>query len=921
VNRLGWPMIRSLVQQRASSLGFLLICLGTLLMAGCGIQADHSSTPVVITPAQAQVRAGDTQQFTAQVNGAAQTGATAGTPPTQHSPHVDAENAQMRPHPNTAAGKNSQVSWSVNGVAGGNATVGTINASGLYTAPVVLPSTTSIAVTAISLANSMLSGEAAVSLENPIPVVQKVLPNPVTIGNFTLTVSGSKFAKGAEVLLNGAALQTTVVSGTQLTASGTATQSEEGKVTITVKNPDPGSVASQTSFALEIDPPLTVAVKVSPATAQVRDGGSQQFSATVTGSSNTAVTWSVNGVAGGNSTTGTVDAKGFYKAPANLPNPNTVKVTATSVADTRASGSATTTLEYPIPALASVSPQTVNVGNFTLTVTGTNFVHGAAVVFGGQLLITTFVNSTQLTATGTATSQQVGQVQVLVQNPDPGSADSNALAEQVSAGQDQVTAAVASRFLEQSSWGPTPTTIAQVQQAGLQGYLTQQFAAPVSTYKTPGTKDDLTFVQKQFFVSATQGQDQLRQRVSFALSQIMVISAFKIGDPTAFSLWMNMMQKDAFGNFSTLLKDVTLSPSMGYYLDMGNNDGCGSCSPNENYAREVLQLFTIGLMVLNPDGTPQLDSSGNPIPTYTQDTIEGFAHTFTGWSYPPAPGKTAQFYSSPYFSGPMLPYDSHHDKGSKLLLNGVTTPAGGTAQADLDAAMQNIFNHPNVGPFISKQLIQKLVTSNPSPDYVSRVTQVFNDNGSGVRGDLKAVVKAILMDSEARRGDDPSQVQSADGHLREPLVHMMTVMRALNTTTDGANLMYYADNMRQQPFVPTTVFNFYPPNYEIQGTQLLGPEFKILNTSTDIARINFVNDLVYGSVSKATKTDTSAYVGVAGDVNKLLDMVSLNMLHGQMSDSMRSTLSSTLSAITDNKRRAMAALYLTGSSSQFQVEH
>jgi len=177
------------------------------------------------------------------------------------------------------------------------------------------------------------------------------------------------------------------------------------------------------------------------------------------------------------------------------------------------------------------------------------------------------------------------------------------------------------------------------------------------------------------------------------------------------------------------------------------------------------------------------------------------------------------------------------------------------------------------------------------------------------------------MDPEARRGDDPAQVQSTDGHLREPLLHMMTMMRAVNTTTDGANLMWYADGMKQQPFVPTTVFNFYPPNYEIPDTQLLGPEFKILNSSTDIARINFVNDLVYGSVSNTTKTDISAYVGVAGDVNKLLDMVSLNMLHGQMSDGMRSTLSSTLTAITDNKNRAMAALYLTGSSSQFQVEH
>jgi uncharacterized protein (DUF1800 family) len=483
-------------------------------------------------------------------------------------------------------------------------------------------------------------------------------------------------------------------------------------------------------------------------------------------------------------------------------------------------------------------------------------------------------------------------------------------------------AMTAARFLEQSSWGPTAATIAQVQQGDLPTFLQQQFSAPVSTYTTPGPTDDLTFVQKQFFVNAIQGQDQLRQRVSSALSEIMVVSAVKIKDPTAFALWMNMLQNDAFGNFSTLLKDVTLSPTMGYYLDMGNNNGCKLCRPNENYAREVLQLFTIGLMQLNLDGTPQLDQSGNTIPTYTQDMIEGFAHVFTGWSYPAPPGgKPAHFFSKQYYSGPMLPYSAHYDKGSKLLLNGTTLPAGGDIQADLDAALQNIFNHPNVGPFICKQLIQKLVTSNPSLDYVTRVSQVFNNNGSGVRGDLKAVVTAILLDPEARRGDDPAQVQSSDGHLREPLLHMMAAMRAVNTTTDGANLMVYADNMRQQPFDSPTVFNFYPPNYQLPGTQLLGPEFKLLNASTTSARINFVNDLIYGSIGANTTTNISAYVSVAGNVNNLLDMVSTNMLHGQMSADVRSTLVSTLSAIPDNTRRAQAALYLVASSSQFQVEH
>jgi uncharacterized protein (DUF1800 family) len=813
------------------------------------------------------------------------------------------------------------VTWSVNGIASGNSTVGTISAKGLYTAPAALPDPASIQITATSMTDAMSSGDASVVLQNPVPAVQTLQPDPVTVGSFTLTVNGSKFVKGAQVVWNSKALTTTFVSSAKLTATGTAVSADVGKVQITVKNPDPGAVASKTAYTLTVSPPLSVQVKVSPATAQIRAAAKQQFSATITGTANTAVMWSVNNVAGGNTTLGMVDASGMYTAPANAPNPNPVNVTAASVADSRATASGAATILNPIPVLSSLTPQTINVGNFTLTATGSKFVSGAVVALGGQFLTTTFNSSTQLTATGTATDQQVGTVQATVQNPNPGSATSNAMPVQVSAQGNQVDSATAARFLEQSSWGPTPQTIAQVQQAGLKNFLGQQFNTPASTYKTPGTNDDLRFIQKQFFVSAAQGQDQLRQRVAFALNEIMVVSARKIGDPSAFSLWMNMMQKDAFGNFSTLLKDVTLSPTMGNYLDMANNDGCNGCSPNENYAREVMQLFTIGLVQLNPDGTPQLDGDGNPIPTYTQDMIEGFAHTFTGWSYPPKPGQTAKFYSDRYYSGPMLPFDNHHDKGAKLLLNSVTIPAGGTAQADLDAALANIFNHSNVGPFISKQLIQKLVMSNPSPDYVSRVTQVFNDNGSGVRGDLKAVVSAILLDPEARRGDSAAQVQSSDGHLKEPLLHMLSMMRALNASTDGDNLMYYASDMKQEPFVSGSVFNFYPPNYVIPGTQLLGPEFKIFNTSTTISRANFVNDLVYGSLGTNTKTDISGYVAVAGDVNKLADMVSSVMLHGQMSDSMRSILVSTLSSISDTKRRVKAALYLVGSSSQAQVQH
>ena len=669
----------------------------------------------------------------------------------------------------------------------------------------------------------------------------------------------------------------------------------------------------------------TVTVTVSPSPVSIRARATQQFSATVTGTSNTAVIWSVNGIPGGDATLGHVSPAGLYSAPWNLPNPNTIQVTATSVTDKKTGGSAAITLENPVPVVRSVSPDRIPLGNVTITVNGSFFVDGAAVVFGGQLLPTTFVNSKQLTAVGTVTASEAGKVPLLVQNPNPGSIDSNTINADVVGGKGggggSASAMVAARFLEQSSWGPTASTISHVQQIGLQSYLQEQFNAPISTYTKPNPNNGLGPVQQNFFVNAITGQDQLRQRVSFALSEIMVVSGVKIGDPTAFSLWMNMLQNDAFGNFSTLLNDVTLSPAMGYYLDMGNNYGCSSCDPNENYAREVMQLFSIGLVQLNPDGSPQLDSSGNPIPTYTQDNIEGFSHVFTGWSYPPAPGTKAQFWANPYFSGPMLPYQADYDPGSKLLLNGTTLAAGGDIKADLNAAIQNISNHPNVGPFISKQLILKLVTSNPSPEYVTRITQVFNDNGHGVRGDLKAVVSAILLDPEARRGDDPAQVQPSDGHLREPLLHILMTMRAASATTDGANLMWYADGMKQQPFYSPTVFNFYPPNYQIPGTTLLGPEFKILNDSTATARINFVNDLIYGSISNKTKIDLSPYVAVAGNVNNLLALLNTNMMHGQMPADMSSTIATALAAFTDNKSRAQAAMYLVAGSSQYQVEH
>ena len=457
------------------------------------------------------------------------------------------------------------------------------------------------------------------------------------------------------------------------------------------------------------NPSSKSAMAVTPPSAQLRVGGKQQFSAT-----GSTLAWSVNGVAGGNTTVGKIDATGMYTAPAAVPNPASVQVTAATTDSSMSAGTATVGLENPIPVVSSVSPSDISVGAFSVTVSGSGFVNGAKVLFNGTALSTKFVSANQLTATGAATSAQLGNQQITVMNPDPGSASSGTLTVQVTPDGAPVNAVAAARFLEQSTWGPTSALIAHVQQVGFQGFLNEQFSTASSTYPAPGSTDDVSVVQKRFFTNGIQGQDQLRQRMAYALAEIFVISKNKVNDPNAFVLWMNMLQKDALGNYLTLMKDVTLSPAMGNYLDMANNDGCQNCDPNENYAREVMQLFTIGLDELNPDGTFKLDGSGNPIPTYTQDTIEGFAHAYTGWTYPAKSGTTAQFYDPQFYSGPMIAFDAHHDKGTKLLLDGTTLAGNGTTSGDLTLAMQNIFNHPNVGPFIAKQLILKLVTSNPS---------------------------------------------------------------------------------------------------------------------------------------------------------------------------------------------------------------
>jgi hypothetical protein len=499
----------------------------------------------------------------------------------------------------------------------------------------------------------------------------------------------------------------------------------------------------------------------------------------------------------------------------------------------------------------------------------------------------------------------------------------------------QVPPTVADRFLEQSTFGPDPALVTQVQSSGLQAFLTAQYGLPVSPYPDPLTGEQgLGAVQQRFFVQVLFAPDQLRQRVAFALSQIFVVGGDKVNDPTGYTNYLRLLDTDAFTNYRQIMNDVTLSPAMGHWLDMVNNDKPNTSQgdhANENYARELMQLFTIGTGQLNPDGSSQLDSSGNPIPTYTQDTVEAFARAYTGWTYPLTPGSTQQKHNPPYWTGPMVAVDSNHDTDPKQLLqypnvaNGGLLPAGQSSAQDLKGALDNIFNHPNVGPFISRELIQHLVTSNPSPAYIQRVANIFANNGSSVRGDMKSVITAILLDPEARRGDDPATAVPTDGHLQEPILYMASLLRAFDATSDGSNLAYQGNGMGQNALFAPSVFNFYSPNYVIPGTTQFGPEFQILTTATSLNRVNWTNSYVFGSLGTGTVVNFSSYATQAANPGALVDTLNTLLMHGSMSADMKTSIVSAMQTVPAGSNQALkqaqTAIYLIGSSSQYQVQH
>jgi uncharacterized protein (DUF1800 family) len=546
------------------------------------------------------------------------------------------------------------------------------------------------------------------------------------------------------------------------------------------------------------------------------------------------------------------------------------------------------------------------------------------------------------------------------------------------------------RFLEQTTWGPTDTDLAHLRSIGMLPYLNEQFntpplfpsvqsdypSTPLYPINQPSpcdatcVRDNYTLYppQKQFMTNALTQPDQLRQRVAFALHTLLVVGGVQLNnnETSWYAPYLQTIDRNAFGNFRTLLFEVTLNPGMGEYLNMRGNSVVNRANPtpNENYAREIMQLFSIGVDTLNQDGTPVLDAQGNRLPSYDQPTIANLARVFTGWDLDAnktwiVDGTTAVT----NYLDPMVPNGNvnRYDIAQKTLLTDVnhaspvvvpacTNCTGGTAAQNLantkayaitslNTAIDNLFNHPNTGPYICGQLIHQLVTSNPSAPYVGRCAAVFANNGSGTRGDMKAVITEILLDPEAR-GDaknDPNY-----GHLREPLLLMTHLLRTFNATSDGVLATTqapnnYSNDMGQNLFNPPTVFSYYPADYGLPGTNLFGPEFGLLDTSLTYKRTNFMNTLLLANSGNGipiglpnrpsgTQLNYSTYQAMAGNPQQLVDALNARLMHGTMSQAMNANIVATVTAITNAnattqaQQRTQTAIYLVATSAQYQVE-
>ncbi|MBR7801360.1 DUF1800 domain-containing protein [Undibacterium fentianense] len=502
----------------------------------------------------------------------------------------------------------------------------------------------------------------------------------------------------------------------------------------------------------------------------------------------------------------------------------------------------------------------------------------------------------------------------------------------------------AARFAEQVSFGVNPALIADLQSVGYEGWINAQIAMPAVPYTIP--REALNFTNQageavawlyrnsEFWDSALTARDQLRQRVTWAIFQYIPVS---MGQANGSMEYYNMLRRNALGNYATLLKEVTLNPHMGFYLNNELNrptsPQCLGCTPNENYARELLQLFSVGVVQLNPDGSVIRDAQGKVKETYTQKDVEELARALTGWRAPPNnTGLPNQ--SWPHYGQAMVPEQASflHDSGQKTVMGTLLKSGMGPAE-ELDAVIAMLMKHPNTAPFVSLRLIQHLVASNPSPQYLARVSAVFKNNGKGVSGDLAAVVKAILLDPEARQGDQLGGNDRQSGYLREPVLWLSSVYRGLGCQHMTRGVWQgneYVDQPQNQATIsPPSIFSYYQAGDRAPGSNLLAPEQRLLNTLEFTSRLgdlswrfsdtnnpNHQNNL---KNSGCKLDELTAAFGISPTA--FLDLLSKRWFRGAMPATLRNSLTSLMNGERweSNEQGALTTLQFALTSPSFGV--
>jgi uncharacterized protein (TIGR03437 family) len=679
-----------------------------------------------------------------------------------------------------------------------------------------------------------------------------------------------------------------------------------------------GGASSQSGISLPIESAVTgtISVTLTPNGSTIRCGGKLALTAKVNSTTNQLVAWQVNGIAGGSAAVGTVSAAGVYTAPAILPSSAVVQVTAVSQQDNTAKASITVNLQNPVPSITAVTPATLNLGSATITVNGAGFATGAVVYLAGAALPTTVVSDTQLTATATV-AMPVGRLAaVKVTNPNPGTVTSTPLAVPVRVAVEKMPYATAVRFLEMTTWGPTPQNVVDLETMGQDAWLAAQFAQPASQWPDPdNTTENVTRLQTAFWNVALSGGDQLRQRAAFALAQIPVVSAVKDIQFEQMVSYQRVMGDSAFGTYRNLIDAITLNPAMGNYLDMVNNNKANPTTgtvANENYARELMQLFTIGLVQLDSTGVP-IATNGATLPEYDQSVVTALAKVMTGWTYGETPGFASLWTNMPYYFGPMVAFEADHDTTQKTLNLPIpcVIPAGGTAESDLGAALDCLFRQNNLAPFVSYRLIQRFVMSDPSPAYVGRVASVFQSSG----GNLETVLTAILSDNEAQ--------SEGSGKLREPILYATGLLRALNAAiTAPAGLTAQATTMGQTPLAPASVFSYFSPFYVIPDVTpaTVAPEFQAMNASTALARANFAYRVATNGISTGITVDFTNLRDLANNPADLVEALNQALFRGEMDANVRAVLVTAASGSTSLAARVRSALYAAAAAPQYQVE-